>query len=255
MIVAALSDARSFVRFPPKQIVFAQGDAAGSVLFVRKGKVALTVVSGEGKQAVVAIEGSGEFLGEGCLIGQTRRRASAIALTQCEIVEIGKDEMLRAVDRFPSFARMFVSHVLTKNARFEEELINYHFNSTEKRLARALLLLADVGPDGSQGSTERISQEMLAEMIGATRSRVSYFMNRFRQCGYIDYNGQRLCVHDSLAQAMLGEGPLHRPSCEARTALVQAVDSLARTGVPPAQFARPVSGALWSRAERKSINR
>lgn len=216
----AMSDARNGVTYRPGQILFAQGDLAHSVFYVRKGKVKLTVVSGEGKEAVVALQGCDEFLGEACLIGQARRRTTAVAMTECDVTEIDKDEILRMIQQVPTFAQMFISQVLAKNTRIEDDLIDYHFNSTEKRLARALLLLANVGSESrSQRITERISQEMLAEMIGATRSRVSHFMNKFRKRGFIDYTGPYLLVRSSLAQVILRDelsGP--RPSIGSRRA-------------------------------------
>jgi CRP-like cAMP-binding protein len=214
-IVETITDGRNGSTYQPKQIVFAQGDAADSVFYVRKGKVKLTVVSGDGKEAVVAIEGSDEFLGEGCLIGQTTRRATATAMTECEITEISKEEILRMIQQIPAFAQTFISRILAKNARIEDDLVDHHFNSTEKRLARALLLLANFGSEGRpQEIVEKVSQEMLAEMIGATRSRVSHFMNKFRQLGFIDYNGQHLEVHSSLLQFVLGDDLEAPAACE-----------------------------------------
>lgn len=205
-IVETNSDSRDGAVYQPKQIIFAQGDVADAVFYVRKGRVKLTVVSGEGKEAVVAIEGSDEFLGEGCLIGQARRRTTATAMTECEITRIDKDEVLRMIRQVPTFAQTFISHILAKNARIEDDLVDHHFNSTEKRLARALLLLANIGREGRpQEIVEKISQEVLAEMIGATRSRVSHFMNKFRKRGFIDYNGQHLEVHGSLLQVVLND--------------------------------------------------
>jgi CRP/FNR family cyclic AMP-dependent transcriptional regulator len=206
-----MTEANAAVRhsssYRPKQVIFAQGDVAESVFYIRKGRVKLSVVSGEGKEAVVAIQRDDEFLGEGCLIGQAVRRTTATALTDCEIARIEKDELLRMIQQVPTFARIFIAHILERNARIEDDLVDYHFNSTEKRLARALLLLANPGRESQpQKIVEKVSQEMLAEMIGATRSRVSYFMNKFRQRGFIDYNGQHLQVRNALLQVVLSEG-------------------------------------------------
>jgi CRP/FNR family cyclic AMP-dependent transcriptional regulator len=214
IMTEASASARHSNSYKPKQIIFAQGDVADSVFYIRKGRVKLSVVSGDGKEAVVAIQRDDEFLGEGCLIGQSVRRTTATALTDCEIARIEKDELLRMIQQVPTFARIFIAHILERNARIEDDLVDYHFNSTEKRLARALLLLANLGR-GSQPQkiVEKVSQEMLAEMIGATRSRVSHFMNKFRQRGFIDYNGQHLQVRNSLLQVVLSEGSRSKPAC------------------------------------------
>src|SRR5580704_9840028 len=180
------------------QIIFAQGDAADSVFYIKTGKIKVTVVSKQGKEAVVAILGADQFLGEGCLIGQPKRLATATAMTDCVTMCLDKIEIVRVLRDEPTFSRMFVSHILTRNARVEEDLVDQLFNSTEKRLARVLLLMANFGKDGRpEPVIAKISQETLAEMIGTTRSRVSYFMNKFRQLGFIDYNGT-LEVHSSL---------------------------------------------------------
>lgn len=214
IMAEASAAARHGSSYKPKQIIFAQGDAADSVLYIRRGRVKLSVVSGEGKEAVVAIQRDDEFLGEGCLIGQTVRRTTATAMTDCEIARIEKDELLRMIQEVPTFARIFIAHILERNARIEDDLVDYHFNSTEKRLARALLLLANLERESQpQEIVEKISQEMLAEMIGATRSRVSHFMNKFRQRGFIDYNGHHLEVRNSLLQVVLSERPDSEPAC------------------------------------------
>jgi CRP-like cAMP-binding protein len=189
------------------QIIFAQGDAADSVFYIKTGKIKVTVVSKQGKEAVVAILGADQFLGEGCLIGQPKRLATATAMTDCVTMCVDKTEIVRVLRDEPTFSRMFVSHILARNARVEEDLVDQLFNSTEKRLARVLLLMANFGKDGRpEPIIAMISQETLAEMIGATRSRVSYFMNKFRQLGFIDYNGH-LEVHSSLLSVVLEEQP------------------------------------------------
>jgi len=189
------------------QIIFAQGDAADSVFYIKTGKIKVTVVSKQGKEAVVAILGADQFLGEGCLIGQPKRLATATAMTDCVTMCVDKIEIVRVLRDEPTFSRMFVSHILTRNARVEEDLVDQLFNSTEKRLARVLLLMANFGKDGRpEPVIAKISQETLAEMIGTTRSRVSYFMNKFRQLGFIDYNGH-LEVHSSLLSVVLEEQP------------------------------------------------
>jgi CRP-like cAMP-binding protein len=190
---------------PKRQIIFAQGDAADSVHYVQSGKVKVTVVSSEGKEAVVAILGADEFFGEGCLIGQPKRLATAVAMTECVTMQVEKSEIQRVLKDEGAFSQMFVSHILARNARVEEDLVDQLFNSTEKRLARVLLLLANFGKEGRpEPMVAKISQETLAEMIGTTRSRVSHFMNKFRQMGFISYNGH-LEVHSSLLGVVLAE--------------------------------------------------
>lgn len=185
------------------KILFTQGDAANAVFYLKKGKVKVTVLSKQGKEAVVALLGADEFFGEGCLIGQQRRLATATAMTDCVTMRVETMEMQRALDRQPSFSRMFVSHILTRGARVEEDLVDQLFNSTEKRLARLLLLLANFGNEGRpEPVVAKISQEILAEMIGTTRSRVSHFMNKFRKAGFISYNGH-LEVHSTLLSVVL----------------------------------------------------
>jgi CRP-like cAMP-binding protein len=192
---------------PTKEIIFAQGDVADSVIYVKSGKVKVTVVSRHGKEAVVAILGADEFLGEGCLIGQPKRLATATAMTQCVTMRVEKTEIMRVLQDEPTFSQMFVSHILARNARVEEDLVDQLFNSTEKRLARVLLLLANFGKEGRpEPIIAKISQETLAEMIGTTRSRVSHFMNKFRDLGFINYNGH-LEVHSSLLSVVLNEQP------------------------------------------------
>ncbi len=186
-----------------KHIIFAQGDVADSVFYIKKGKVKVTVVSKQGKEAVVAILGADEFLGEGCLIGQPKRLATATAMTDCETMRVDKAEIAQVLQDEPTFSQMFIAHILARNARVEEDLVDQLFNSTEKRLARVLLLLANFGKEGRpEPIIAKISQETLAEMIGTTRSRVSHFMNKFRNLGFIDYNGH-LEVHSSLLSVVL----------------------------------------------------
>jgi len=188
-----------------KQIIFAQGDAADSVIYIKKGKVKVTVVSKQGKEAVVAILGADEFLGEGCLIGQPKRLATAAAMTDCITMRVEKAEIVQVLQDEPAFSTMFIAHILTRSARVEEDLVDQLFNSTEKRLARVLLLLANFGKEGRpEPIVAKISQETLAEMIGTTRSRVSHFMNKFRKMGFIDYNGH-LEVHSSLLSVVLND--------------------------------------------------
>jgi CRP/FNR family cyclic AMP-dependent transcriptional regulator len=188
-----------------RQIIFAQGDASDAVIYIKKGKVKMTIVSEHGKEAVVAILGPDEFLGEGCLIGQPRRLVTATAMTECVTMRVEKSEIQRVLQEESAFSEMFISHILARSARVEEDLVDQLFNSTEKRLARVLLLLANFGKEGRpEPIAGKISQETLAEMIGTTRSRVSHFMNKFRDLGFIEYNGS-IEVHSSLLSVVLNE--------------------------------------------------
>ena len=189
--------------YEPAAIIFAQGDPATSVMYVDSGAVRLSVVSHTGKEAVIAVLDAGHFFGEGCLASQPGRMATATAMTACEILSIEKQEMVRELHARPAFADRFLTHMLTRNIRIEEDLIDQLFNSSEKRLARTLLLLARYGePEASHRTLPRVSQETLAEMVGTTRSRVNFFMNKFRKLGFIEYNGG-LKVSNSLLRVVL----------------------------------------------------
>ena len=189
------------------QIVYRQGDPADSVFFIQSGKVKKAVVSEQGKEAVVALLGTGDFFGEGCLAGEVLRLATVSAMTKCVVARIAKADITRVIHDEPAFAELFISHLLARNSRVEEDLVDQLFNSSEKRLARILLLLANFGKEGRpEPLTAKISQETLAEMVGTTRSRVSFFMNKFRQLGLIDYNGQ-IEVHRSLLNVVLHDQP------------------------------------------------
>lgn len=195
------------LKFRTGQNVYAQGDPADSVFYLQEGKVKLTVVSKEGKEAVVAILEAGQFFGEGCLNGQTLRIGTTQAMEDSQIVAITKKAMNAALGSEPKFSELFMAYLLTRNNRIEEDLIDQLFNSSERRLARLLLLLANFGKEGStQPIDTKISQETLAEMIGTTRSRVSFFMNKFRKLGFISYNG-KIEVHNALLHAVLHEKP------------------------------------------------
>ena len=207
VFLATAAEGRTMSTHRDKEIIFTQGGDADAVFYIRKGKIKVTVVSKQGKEAVVAILGIDEFVGEGCLSGQPKRLATAIALTECVTMRVTKKEIQRVLRSEPAFSQMFMSHMLARNIRVEEDLLDQLFNSTEKRLARLLLLLANFGKEGRpEPIIAKISQETLAEMIGATRSRVSHFMNKFRQSGFIDYNG-RVEVHSSLLSVVLAEQP------------------------------------------------
>jgi CRP/FNR family transcriptional regulator, cyclic AMP receptor protein len=188
------------------QIVFSQGEAADAVFYIQQGKVKFTVLSQQGKDAVIAILGPGQFFGEGCLHGQTWRLATARALTECVITRLEKATMLATIQRERKFSELFMNYLLTRKSRIEEDLIDQLFNSSEKRLARLLLLLANSGKDGKlQPIIANGSQETLAEMIGSTRSRVCFFMNRFREAGLIDYDDDRIEVRASLLTVVLND--------------------------------------------------
>ena len=207
VFLATAAEGRTMSTHRDKEIIFTQGGDADAVFYIRKGKIKVTVVSKQGKEAVVAILGIDEFVGEGCLSGQPKRLATASALTECVTMRVTKKEIQRVIRNEPAFSQMFMSHMLARNIRVEEDLLDQLFNSTEKRLARLLLLLANFGKEGRpEPLIAKISQETLAEMIGATRSRVSHFMNKFRQSGFIDYNG-RVEVHSSLLSVVLAEQP------------------------------------------------
>jgi len=192
------------VSFPKKQIIFTQGDAADAVFYIQEGKVRLTVVSQIGKEATLGILNDREFFGEGGLAGQPFRMGSATAMTDCELLRIDKKAMMLALHREHTFSDLFVGYLLARNIRYEEDLVDQLFNSSEKRLARILLLLAQFGKEGMpQTVIPKISQETLAEMVGTTRSRVSFFMNRFRKLGFVDYGGSDLQVDSSLLNVVL----------------------------------------------------
>jgi CRP/FNR family cyclic AMP-dependent transcriptional regulator len=189
------------------QIVFRQGDAADAVFYIQSGKVKKTVVSEQGKEAVVALLGPDNFFGEGSLAGETLRLSTVTTLTKCTIARISKADITRVIHEEPAFAEMFISHLLARNSRVEEDLVDQLFNSSEKRLARTLLLLANFGKEGRpEPIIAKVSQGTLAEMIGTTRSRVSFFMNRFRKLGLIDYNGS-IEIHSSLLNVVLRDQP------------------------------------------------
>ena len=201
--LATIGDGRKMVLVSKKKTVFVQGDDADAVFYIQKGKVRPTVVSKTGKEATIGIVNEGNFFGEGALAGQILRMGSAAAMTDCELLRIDKRAMMTALHREHAFSDMFVAYLLARNIRYEEDLVDQLFNSSEKRLARVLLLLARFGKEGvPETVVPRISQETLAEMVGTTRSRVSFFMNRFRKLGFIHYNGG-LQVHSSLLNVVL----------------------------------------------------
>ena len=212
---------RTLSNYRKNQKIFSQGDSADAVFYIQKGKAKITIISGLGKEAVVAILGKDEFFGEGCLSGQPLRIATAVAMADCEIMRIDKTALIHTLQDQPAFSEMFLAHMLLRTIRVEEDLVDQLFNSSEKRLARALLLFANFGKEGKpEAIIAKVSQETLAEMIGTTRSRVSFFMNKFRKLGFISYNGT-MEVHSSLLSVVLNDQPqiekdgpdvMHNPS-------------------------------------------
>src|SRR6202171_410151 len=204
VFLATIGEGRRVIALPKKQTIFTQGDAADTVFYIQEGKVRLTVVSKIGKEATLGILSAGEFFGEGGLAGQPLRMGSATAMTDCELLRIEKKAMMLALHREHTFSDLFVAYLLARNIRYEEDLVDQLFNSSEKRLARILLLLAHFGKEGVPETViPKMSQETLAEMIGTTRSRVSFFMNRFRKLGFLDYGESGMQVHSSLLNIVL----------------------------------------------------
>jgi CRP/FNR family cyclic AMP-dependent transcriptional regulator len=223
VFLAKVGAGKTILEFRKNQDVFAQGDVADTVFYIQKGRVKLTVVSDQGKEAVVAILEPGQFFGESCMNGHPVRIATTTAMEDCVITAITKVAMIDAIHDEPKFSELFMAYLLTRNSRIEEDLIDQLFNSSERRLARLLLLLANFGKESSpQPISPNISQETLAEMIGTTRSRVSHFMNKFRKLGLINYNGH-VEVHSALLHAVLHEKP-----------------QLKRRSVNPLQRSRPL---------------
>jgi len=205
--LAKVGEGKAIVEYRNDQVVFAQGDVADTIYYIQKGRLKVVVISEQGKEAVVGILEPGQFFGEGCMNGHALRIATTTAMEACLVTVITKAAMLATLHSEPKFSEMFMAYLLTRNSRIEEDLIDQLFNSSEKRLARLLLLLANFGKEGSpQAISPNISQETLAEMIGTTRSRVSFFMNKFRKLGFISYNG-KIEVHNSLLNAVLYDKP------------------------------------------------
>src|SRR6202171_4764938 len=207
VFLARVGVGKSILEFHKNQNIFSQGDVADTVFYLQKGRVRLTVLSEQGKEAVVAILEPGQFFGEGCLNGHPLRMATTSALEECVITRLEKATMIATIHSEPEFSELFMSYLLSRNSRIEEDLIDQLFNSSEKRLARLLLLLANFGKEGRpEPIVGKFSQETLAEMIGTTRARVSFFMNKFRKLGFIEYNG-KLEVHSSLLNMVLHDKP------------------------------------------------
>jgi CRP/FNR family cyclic AMP-dependent transcriptional regulator len=204
--LSTVDGGRTVASYRKNQKIFAQGEPADSVFYIQEGKVKVYVISEQGKEAVVALHGNRDCFGEGCLTGQPLRLATAVAMTPCVIMRLDKAAIVRVLHDEPKFSEMFISYILARNARVEEDLVDQLFNSSEKRLARVLLLMANFGKEGKREPIIAVSQETLAGMIGSTRSRVSTFMNKFRKLGFISYNGA-LEVHNSLLNVVLHDNP------------------------------------------------
>jgi CRP/FNR family transcriptional regulator, cyclic AMP receptor protein len=203
VFLATVSQGRTMSEYRAGQVIFSQGDAANSVFYIIRGKIKIAVTSEHGREAVVGVLGKGDFFGEGCLIAQPLRLATAASMNDATMMRVEKAEMIRVLHAEPAFAEVFTAHLLTRNSRVEADLVDQLFNSSERRLARTLLLLANFGKEGRpEPIATRISQETLAEMVGTTRPRVSFFMNKFRKLGFIEYNGE-LKVHSSLLSVVL----------------------------------------------------
>ena len=216
--LAKVGGGRTIAKYRKNNKIFAQGDPAEAVFYVQKGEIKVTVLSAQGREAVIAILARDEFFGEGCLAGQQKRMSTAVAHTDCEVMKIEKAAILATLTEQPAFSQLFVAHLLTRTIRVEEDLVDQLFNSSEKRLARTLLLLANFGKEGKPETIiTKVSQETLAEMIGTTRSRVSFFMNKFRKLGFITYNG-KLEVHSSLLSVVLSDHPPIKKQTPSRSA-------------------------------------
>jgi CRP-like cAMP-binding protein len=204
LLQSKIGAASATLTYRKGEVVFAQGDRADAIYQIQRGKLKLTVVSNQGKEAVIALLAGGDFFGEGCMAGQVKRMCTATAMTDCVTVRMLKPEMARVLRDEPGFAELFLHYLLSRNIRIEEDLVDQLFNSSEKRLARVLLLLANFGKaDKAEPVIAKMSQEMLAEIVGTTRARVNFFMNKFRKLGFIDYDGGGLRVHSSLLHVVL----------------------------------------------------
>jgi CRP/FNR family cyclic AMP-dependent transcriptional regulator len=205
--LAGVNGGRTLLNLAKNHTVFAQGDIADAVFYVSEGRVKVSIVSAHGKEAVIAIHGKGEFFGEGCLTGQPRRLATVATMTDSVITRLDKAALVRTLHDEPAFSAMFMSYILARNARIEEDLTDQLFNSSEKRLARLLLLMANFGKEKEPDTViAKISQETLAEMVGTTRSRINFFMNKFRHLGFVEYNGD-MTIHASLLNVVLHDSP------------------------------------------------
>jgi CRP/FNR family cyclic AMP-dependent transcriptional regulator len=239
--LARVGEGKTIAKYKKDQTVFAQGDVADAVFYIQKGKLKLTVISEQGKEAVIAILGPGHFFGEGCMNGHGVRVATTTAMEECLITRIAKAAMIATLHDETDFSELFMAYLLARNSRIEEDLVDQLFNSSERRLARLLLLLANFGKEGRpEPIVGKISQETLAEMIGTTRARVSFFMNKFRKLGYIDYNGH-LKVHNSLLNVVLYDKPAISPddALGERKTAARPVSRRARKALAPGSGSKP----------------
>jgi CRP/FNR family cyclic AMP-dependent transcriptional regulator len=234
--LSTIGKGRNKVSFHKKTSIFTQGDPTDGIFFVKKGKVRLSVVSQAGKEATLGILSEGDFFGEGGLAGQTARMSSALAITDCSLLHVEREAMMRTMSLEPKLSALFMKYLLKRNIRYQDDLVDQLFNSSEKRLARVLLLMAHFGKEGvSEMSIPRLSQETMAEMVGTTRSRVSFFMNRFRKMGFINYNvGDNLHVHSSLLNVVL-----HDDDGMSVTSHIKSASGRARNVEPPAKRSDP----------------
>jgi CRP/FNR family cyclic AMP-dependent transcriptional regulator len=248
--LSTIGRGRDMVSFEKKSTVFAQGDSTDGLFFIQQGKVQLSVVSEAGKEATLGILSEGDFFGEGGLADQPLRMSSAIAMTDCILLHVEKKAMMQAMSREPKLSAMFMKYLLKRNIRYQDDLVDQLFNSSEKRLARVLLLMAQFGKEGvSEMSVPRLSQETLAEMVGTTRSRVSFFMNRFRKLGFINYDiGDNLRVHSSLLNVVLHDDDL----TAAMPGLKNPSAGKNRSSEPPPEHGGPPDK---ERAKRPSLSR
>jgi CRP/FNR family cyclic AMP-dependent transcriptional regulator len=235
--LSTIGKGRAMMSFDKKNIIFAQGDSTDGLFFIQNGQVQLSVVSESGKEATLAILGEADFFGEGGLAGQLLRMSSAVAITDCVLLHVEKKAMMHAMSLEPRLSAMFVKYLLKRNIRYQDDLVDQLFNSSEKRLARVLLLMAHFGKEGvSEMSVPRLSQETLAEMVGTTRSRVSFFMNRFRKLGFINYSSDNLQVHSSLLNVVLHDDSGTSTTPEIGNQAIRHKNNLeppARPGGPP----------------------
>jgi CRP/FNR family cyclic AMP-dependent transcriptional regulator len=260
--LSTIGKGREMLPFQKKNAIFTQGDPTDGLFFIQKGKVRLSVVSEGGKEATLGILSEGDFFGEGGLAGQLLRMSSAIAMTDCLLLHIEKKAMMQAMSLQPKLSAMFLKYLLKRNIRYQDDLVDQLFNSSEKRLARVLLLMAQFGKEGvSEMSVPRLSQETLAEMVGTTRSRVSFFMNRFRKLGFIKYDvGDNLHVHSSLLNVVLhDDDTVGTPEATRRTARsTKALEPPAEPGEPPDKnraMRPPLSGRKTRLESERGVDR
>ena len=251
--LSTIGNGREMLSFQKKNVIFAQGDSTNGLFFIQRGKVRLSVVSEAGKEATIGILGEGDFFGEGGLAGQLLRMSSAIATTECVLLHIEKKAMMQTMELQPKLSAVFLKYLLRRNIRYQDDLVDQLFNSSEKRLARVLLLMAQFGKKGvSEMSVPRMSQERLAEMVGTSRSRVSFFMNRFRRLGFIKYDvGDNLHVHSTLLNVVLHDDDGANGNSETKASREQVNKGLE----PPAEPGGPLDKERARRPLLPSVQR